>query len=169
MRCSDIARHTQVHVAPRRPVCGTYCHTGSSSWFTHPADMDGPTHKVPAHTRVLTHLDTQMEQPTHISPTGTQMCVYPPPRNCSSPQGFPVRPLQWGGRRESVGWGTDVVIWPHCFWGLASVLRGQAKGCLVDKREADHESPEKGLSSGGAEDPKTKCPPPAPVPNRPWE
>lgn len=54
----------------------------------------------------------------------------------------------------------------QCFWGLTSVLMGQAKGCLVDKREADHESWVQGLSSDGAEDPRTKCPLPAPVPNQ---
>lgn len=77
MRRSDIARYTQVHVAPTRPVCDTYGHIGTRRWFAHPTDMDGPTHKVPTHTHthVLTHLDTQMEQPTHVSPAGTQCAL----------------------------------------------------------------------------------------------
>ena len=97
------------------------------------------------------------------------MCAYPPHPNYSSPRGFSVRHLQRGRRSEWVGWGTDVAIWPQCFWGLASVLTGQGKGCLVDKREADHDSREEGFSPDGAEDLRTKHPPPALVPTRPWE
>lgn len=53
--------------------------------------------------------------------------------------------------------------------GVGISAHGAGKGCLVDKREADHDSREAGFSPDGAEDLRTKCPPPALVPTRPWE
>ena len=135
MRCSGISRDTQEHVSLAHPVCDMYCHTGTRSGFICPADTDVPTHNIlpyPPHTRalVLTHLDMQMEQPTHLTHPQTQlhMCAAGPSSpGCLHSPSLPASsgwPRQRGERGAWVGWVAglmNTLLWSQCLLGVGVV------------------------------------------------